>query len=114
MPPTGLFELYSSPATLDEDHTAAPCVIRAASMQQSLPRQSTPQLAGACQERFKSVNMHCAQRLLHKASQPFSRAAHLPMSSLTVAAQSALAQAVEAPQPVASSLRTLEASRACG
>lgn len=81
-------------------------------MQQSLPRQSTPQLAGACQERLKSVSMRCAQRLLHKASQPLNRAARVPMSTVTVAAQSALAQAVEAPQPVASSLRTLEARSA--
>ena len=88
------------------------CVIRAASMQQSLPRQSTPQLAGVCQERLQSVSMRCAQRLLHKASQPLSRAARLPMSTIAAAAQSASAQAVEAPQPVALSLRTLEVSGA--
>ena len=86
--------------------------IREPSMQQSLPRQSTSQLAGACQERLKSVSMRCAQRLLLRASQPFHRAARWPMSTVPVAAQSALAQAVEAPQPVASSLRTLEASSA--
>ena len=81
-------------------------------MQQSVPRQNTLQIAGACQERFRSVNMRCAQRLLHSASQPFTRTARVPMSAVSAAAQSALAQTVEAPQPVASSLRTLEASSA--
>ena len=79
-------------------------------MQVSVPTSSNLHTVCGRQQSLPRVSMRSMSSLLRSFVQPLGRSARAAAGVSSIAAHGALAQVAEAPQPVASSLHSLEAS----